>query len=159
MTRLTHTDETGQARMVDVSAKNPSARVAIAVGAIRMSPATLDAISTNSIGKGDVLSVARIAGVMAAKKTSDLIPLCHPIALTDVQVDFTLDESLPGVRVQAIAKTVERTGVEMEALHAASIALLTIYDMAKGIDRGMTITRIALQEKSGGVSGEWKRQD
>jgi cyclic pyranopterin phosphate synthase len=145
--------------MVDVSAKNPSARVAIAVGAIRMSPATLDAISTNSIGKGDVLSVARIAGVMAAKKTSDLIPLCHPIALTDVQVDFTLDESLPGVRVQAIAKTVERTGVEMEALHAASIALLTIYDMAKGIDRGMTITRIALQEKSGGVSGEWKRQD
>ena len=159
MTRLTHTDETGQARMVDVSAKNPSARVAIAVGAIRMSPATLDAISTNSIGKGDVLSVARIAGVMAAKKTSDLIPLCHPIALTDVQVDFTLDESLPGVRVHAIAKTVERTGVEMEALHAASIALLTIYDMAKGIDRGMTITRIALQEKSGGVSGEWKRQD
>ena len=159
MTRLTHTDETGQARMVDVSAKNPSARVAIAVGAIRMSPATLDAISTNSVGKGDVLSVARIAGVMAAKKTSDLIPLCHPISLTDVQVDFTLDESLPGVRVQAIAKTVERTGVEMEALHAASIALLTIYDMAKGIDRGMTITRIALQEKSGGVSGEWKRQD
>ena len=159
MTRLTHTDETGQARMIDVSAKNPSARVAIAVGAIRMSPATLDAISTNSIGKGDVLSVARIAGVMAAKKTSDLIPLCHPIALTDVQVDLTLDESLPGVRVQAIAKTVERTGVEMEALHAASIALLTIYDMAKGIDRGMTITRIALQEKSGGVSGEWKRQD
>ena len=159
MTRLTHTDETGQARMVDVSAKHPSARVAIAVGAIRMSPATLDAISTNSIGKGDVLSVARIAGVMAAKKTSDLIPLCHPIALTDVQVDFTLDESLPGVRVQAIAKTVETTGVEMEALHAASIALLTIYDMAKGIDRGMTITRIALQEKSGGVSGEWKRQD
>lgn len=159
MTRLTHTDESGQARMVDVSAKNPSARVATATGAIRMAPATLDAIRTSSVGKGDVLSVARIAGVMAAKKTSDAIPLCHPIALTDVQVDFTLDESLPGVRVQVIAKTVERTGVEMEALHAASIALLTIYDMAKAIDRGMTITRIALQEKSGGVSGEWKRQD
>jgi cyclic pyranopterin phosphate synthase len=124
-----------------------------------MLAATLEAIRTSSVGKGDVLSVARIAGVMAAKKTSDVIPLCHPIALTDVQIDFTLDESLPGVRVQAVAKTVERTGVEMEALHAASIALLTIYDMAKGIDRGMTITRIALQEKSGGASGDWKRQD
>ena len=159
MTRLTHTDESGEARMVDVSAKSPSARVAIASGAIRMSGATLEAIRTDSIGKGDVLSVARIAGVMAAKKTSDVIPLCHPIALTDVQIDFTLDESLPGIRAQAIAKTVERTGVEMEALHAVSIALLTIYDMAKAIDRGMTITRIALQEKSGGASGDWKRQD
>ena len=158
MTDLTHVDETGRARMVDVSGKNPSARVAIATGAIRMAPTTLDAIRTNSLKKGDVLAVARVAGIMAAKKTSELIPLCHPIALTDIRVEFTLDDSLPGVRVQTLARTMERTGVEMEALTAAAAALLTIYDMAKALDRGMTITSVALLEKSGGASGDWKRE-
>lgn len=158
MNDLTHVDETGRARMVDVSGKDPSARVAIATGAIRMAPTTLDAIRTNSLKKGDVLAVARVAGIMAAKKTSELIPLCHPIALTDIGVEFTLDDSLPGVRVQTLARTMERTGVEMEALTAAAAALLTIYDMAKALDRGMTITSVALLEKSGGASGDWKRE-
>jgi cyclic pyranopterin phosphate synthase len=124
-----------------------------------MSSSTLDAIRSNSLSKGDVLAIARIAGIMAAKKTSDLIPLCHTLALTDVSVEFTLDDSLPGVRAQAEAKTLERTGVEMEALTAVSVSLLTIYDMAKAIDRGMTITSVALLEKSGGRSGDWKRGD
>jgi cyclic pyranopterin phosphate synthase len=123
-----------------------------------MAATTLDAIRTNSLKKGDVLSVARVAGIMAAKKTSELIPLCHPIALTDIGVEFTLDDSLPGVRVQTLARTMERTGVEMEALTAAAAALLTIYDMAKALDRGMTITSVALLEKSGGASGDWKRE-
>ena len=158
MTDLTHVDETGRARMVDVSGKNPSERVAVATGAIRMAATTLDAIRTNSLKKGDVLSVARVAGIMAAKKTSELIPLCHPIALTDIGVELTLDDSLPGVRVQTLARTMERTGVEMEALTAAAAALLTIYDMAKALDRGMTITSVALLEKSGGASGDWKRE-
>jgi cyclic pyranopterin phosphate synthase len=158
MNDLSHVDETGRARMVDVSGKNPSARVAVATGAIRMAATTLDAIRTNSLKKGDVLSVARVAGIMAAKKTSELIPLCHPIALTDIGVEFTLDDSLPGVRVQTLARTMERTGVEMEALTAAAVALLTIYDMAKALDRGMTITSVALLEKSGGASGDWKRE-
>jgi cyclic pyranopterin phosphate synthase len=157
MSDFTHTDESGRARMVDVSGKNPSERTAVATGAIRMSSITLEAIRTNSLKKGDVLSVARVAGIMAAKNTSSSIPLCHSIALTGISVEFTLDESLPGVRVQTLAKTVERTGVEMEALHAAAVALLTIYDMAKALDRGMTITSISLLEKSGGVSGEYKR--
>ncbi len=157
MTRLTHADDSGRARMVDVSSKNESVRSAVATGTIRMSPSTLDAIRNNSLTKGDVLSVARIAGIMAAKKTSETIPLCHPISLTDIQVEFALDDSLPGVLVQTVARTVERTGVEMEALNAVAVALLTIYDMAKAIDRGMSITSIALIEKSGGVSGTWKR--
>ena len=159
MTRFTHLDESGNARMVDVSGKEPSSRVAVATGSIRMSSATVDAIRSNSLKKGDVLGVARVAGIMAAKKTSETIPLCHQIALTDVQVEFTFDDTLPGVRVQAIARTVERTGVEMEALIAASVALLTIYDMAKAVDRGMTITSIALLEKTGGASGDWKRDE
>lgn len=159
MTRFTHLDESGKARMVDVSGKEPSPRVAIATGAIRMSSATVDAIRSNSLKKGDVLGVARVAGIMAAKKTSETIPLCHQIALTDVQVEFNFDDTLPGVRVQVIARTVERTGVEMEALVAASVALLTIYDMAKAVDRGMTITSIALLEKTGGASGDWKRDE
>jgi cyclic pyranopterin phosphate synthase len=145
--------------MVDVSSKSPSSRIAVATGTIRMSPATLQAIRTNALKKGDVLSVARVAAIMAAKKTSETIPLCHPIVLTDIQVEFTLDDSLPGVRVQTLAKTVERTGVEMEALTAASVALLTIYDMAKALDRGMSITSIALLEKSGGASGDWKKEE
>ena len=159
MTRLTHTDETGRARMVDVSSKKESSRAAVATGAIRMAPATLEAIRNNSLDKGDVLAVARVAGIMAAKKTSETIPLCHPIVLTDIQVEFTFDDSLPGIRVETLARTVERTGVEMEALNAASVALLTIYDMAKAIDRGMKIISIALEEKSGGASGNWKRED
>lgn len=157
MSELTHSDESGRARMVDVSAKPPSERMARATGAIRMSAVTLEAIRANGLKKGDVLAVARIAGIMAAKKTSGLIPLCHPISITDVGVEFVLDDSLPGVRVETHAKTLERTGVEMEALTAAAVALLTIYDMAKALDRGMTITGIALLEKSGGVSVEWKR--
>ena len=159
MTDLTHTDDTGRARMVDVSAKSESARIAIAVGSIRMSAATLAAIRANQLSKGDVLSVARIAGIMAAKKTSDLIPLCHPIVLTDTGVEFSLDDALPGVHVTAHAATFGKTGVEMEALTAAAAALLTIYDMAKAIDRGMVISGIALREKSGGQSGDWRRRE
>lgn len=159
MTRFTHIDETGKARMVDVSGKEHSSRVAIATGSIRMSAVTVDAIRSNSLKKGDVLGVARIAAIMAAKRTSETIPLCHQVALTDVQVEFTFDDALPGVRVQTLARTVERTGVEMEALVAASAALLTIYDMAKALDRGMMITSIALLEKSGGASGDWKRDE
>ena len=159
MTPFTHLDESGNARMVDVSGKEPSSRVAVATGSITMSSATLDAIRRNSLQKGDVLGVARVAGIMAAKRTSETIPLCHQVALTDLQVELTLDDALPGVRVQTIARTVERTGVEMEALVAASAALLTIYDMAKAVDRGMTITSIALLEKTGGASGDWKRNE
>jgi cyclic pyranopterin phosphate synthase len=157
VSEFTHTDETGRARMVDVSGKSLSERVAIATGAIRMTATTLESIRANSLKKGDVLSVARIAGIMAAKKTSDLIPLCHPISITDVRVEFVFDDELPGVRVESHARTLDRTGVEMEALVAASVALLTIYDMAKSVDRGMTIVSIALLEKRGGASGDWKR--
>ena len=159
MTDLTHTDESGRARMVDVSSKDPSARVAVATGAIRMSAITLDAIRNNSLKKGDVLAVARVAGIMAAKNTASAIPLCHSVSLTDIGVEFTLDDSLPGIRVETHARTKGPTGVEMEALNAAAIALLTIYDMAKALDRGMTITSIALIEKSGGASGAWKRAE
>jgi cyclic pyranopterin phosphate synthase len=157
MSGLTHADESGSAKMVDVSAKKPSERFARAAGAIRMSASTLDAIRNNAMKKGDVLAVARVAGIMAAKKTSDTIPLCHPVALTDLGVEFTLADDLPGIRVQSHARTMERTGVEMEALVAATVALLTIYDMAKAIDRGMTITEVALLEKTGGASGDWHR--
>jgi len=159
MTDLTHTDESGRARMVDVSSKDPSTRVAVATGAIRMSAITLDAIRNNSLKKGDVLAVARVAGIMAAKNTASAIPLCHSVSLTDIGVEFTLDDSLPGIRVETHARTKGPTGVEMEALNAAAIALLTIYDMAKALDRGMTITSIALIEKSGGASGAWKRAE
>ncbi len=143
--------------MVDVSAKADSERMARATGAIAMAPSTLDAIIANGLAKGDVLGVARLAGIMAAKRTADLIPLCHPIALTDVAITLTPDRNLPGVRVESVARTVGKTGVEMEALVAASVALLTIYDMAKAIDRGMTIGEIALAEKTGGASGTYAR--
>lgn len=156
MKDLTHTDDSGHARMVDVSGKNPSERYARAAGAIRMSSSTLNVIRSNGLKKGDVLAVARVAGIMAAKRTSEMIPLCHPIALTDVGVEFIFDDSLPGIRVQSHARTMERTGVEMEALTAAVAALLTIYDMAKALDRGMTITEVALLEKTGGTSGDWQ---
>ena len=154
---MSHVAADGSARMVDVSAKEDTARMARATGSIAMERSTLDAIVANALSKGDVLSVARLAGIMAAKRTSDLIPLCHPIALTDVAVTLTPDLALPGVRVEVVARTVGKTGVEMEALTAASVALLTIYDMAKAIDRGMTIGEIVLAEKTGGVTGRFAR--
>jgi cyclic pyranopterin phosphate synthase len=154
---LSHVAPDGSARMVDVSAKADTARMARATGAIAMERATLEAIASNSLKKGDVLSVARLAGIMAAKRTADLIPLCHPIALTDVDVALWADDALPGIRVEVVARTVGKTGVEMEALTAASVALLTIYDMAKAIDRGMIIGDISLAEKTGGVSGPFAR--
>jgi cyclic pyranopterin phosphate synthase len=143
--------------MVDVSGKADTQRMARATGSITMVPATLDAIVANTVAKGDVLGVARLAGIMAAKRTSDLIPLCHPLALTDVAVNLTADASLPGVRVEAVAKTTGKTGVEMEALTAVSVALLTVYDMAKAMDRSMTIGDISLAQKTGGAGGEYAR--
>ena len=155
--KLTHIDSDGEARMVDVSGKVDSARMARATGSIIMAPATLAAIVANSTPKGDVLLVARLAGIMAAKRTSDLIPLCHPIPLSDVAVTLTADAGLPGVRAEAVARTVGKTGVEMEALMAVSIALLTVYDMAKAIDRSMVLGDISLAEKTGGQSGTFAR--
>lgn len=143
--------------MVDVSAKGETTRIARASGIIRMRHETLEAIRANQLKKGDVLAVARVAGIMAAKRTSELIPLCHPIPLHDVQIDFFSDFNLPGIRAESVAKTVGRTGVEMEALTAVAVALLTIYDMAKAMDRGMEVSDISLEEKSGGVSGDWSR--
>lgn len=157
--KLSHVDDSGEAKMVDVSGKAETARTARATGAIRMRPETLDAILTAQIKKGDVLGVARIAGVMAAKKTADLIPLCHPLTLTHIAVELSPDASLPGIRAEATVSTKGRTGVEMEALTAVSVALLTVYDMAKALDRGMTISDISLAEKSGGLSGKYSRLD
>ena len=157
MKDLTHTDAEGHARMVDVGAKPETARTASAEGTIAMSSDALAAIESNALAKGDALATARIAGILAAKRTAELIPLCHPIALTDVGIDFEFDKSVPGVRVRAWASTRGRTGVEMDALTAASVALLTIYDMAKSIDRGMKISDVQLTAKSGGRSGDWKR--
>jgi cyclic pyranopterin phosphate synthase len=145
--------------MVDVGAKEDTHRTARAAGAIRMSEEALSAIETNAIAKGDVLATARIAGIMAAKRTAELIPLCHPLALTDTGVDVTLDQALPGVRVNAWASARGPTGVEMEALTAVTVALLTIYDMAKALDREMEISAIRLLEKSGGRSGLWRRAE
>lgn len=154
---LSHIDAEGRARMVDVSAKPVSARWARATGSIRMRPATLAAIRSNSVAKGDVLGVARIAGIMAAKRTSELIPLCHSIPLTDVVVDITFDDGLPGLHVEATARTAAQTGVEMEALVAVSVTLVTVYDMAKAVDKSMVIGEISLAEKVGGRSGHWVR--
>jgi cyclic pyranopterin phosphate synthase len=156
--KLTHIDESGRARMVDVGAKDDTERVAIAKGEIVMKPETLALIRAGSIKKGDVLTVAQVAGIMAAKRTSELIPLCHPISLTRVDVDLMLDESLPGVRLTATAKTVGKTGVEMEALTAVSVAALTVYDMAKAAEKTMKIQNIRLVEKHGGKSGDIKNE-
>jgi cyclic pyranopterin phosphate synthase len=145
--------------MVDVSSKEETHRVAKAGGTIRMKAATLDAIRGNQIAKGDVLGVARLAGVMAAKRTAELIPLCHPLPLHDVDVQLTLDPNLPGVRVEATSTTVARTGVEMEAMTAVSVALLTVYDMAKAIDKEMIIGDIVLLAKTGGKSQPYSRLD
>jgi len=157
--KLTHVADSGEARMVDVSSKPESKRVARAGGLIRMRPATLAAIVNAQVKKGDVLGVARVAGVMAAKRTADLIPLCHPLMLDDVQVDLAPDESIPGIRAEATVRTTGRTGVEMEALTAVSVALLTVYDMAKALDREMQISDISLLAKSGGAGGDYARVD
>ncbi len=150
---LTHLDEHGHARMVDVGGKPETARIAIATGRIRMSAAALNAIRDGAVTKGDVLATARIAGIMAAKKTAELIPLCHPLGLDAVSIDFAWEDS--AVRATATASLTARTGVEMEAMTATSIALLTIYDMAKAIDKAMVIEEVRLLEKRGGKSGDW----
>jgi cyclic pyranopterin monophosphate synthase len=157
--KLSHVAPDGTARMVDVSAKADTQRMARATGSIRMSNTAFDAIVRNAVAKGDVLGVARVAGIMAAKRTSGLIPLCHPLPLHDVEVRLTPDPALPGVRAEVVARTVGKTGVEMEALTGASIALLTIYDMAKALDRGMVISDISLAAKVGGEGGEYARLD
>ncbi len=149
---LTHLGPDGSARMVDVSGKATTVRTARARGSIRMKTDTLAAIRSQSLAKGDVLSVAKLAGIMAAKRTADLIPLCHPLLLDDIQVDLTLNDSLPGVAVETLVRTVGRTGVEMEAIVAATVALVTVYDMAKSLDRSMTIGDISLIQKTGGRS-------
>ena len=155
---LTHLDDAGRAHIVDVSEKAVTAREATARSCVRMQAATLNAILEGDIPKGDVLAVARIAGIQAAKKCSELIPLCHPLPLSSVKIDLVPDEDLPGVRIEATCKVTGQTGVEMEALTAASIAALTLYDMCKAIDRGMTIENTQLAHKSGGVSGGWQRE-
>jgi len=158
MKDLSHIDAEGRARMVDVGAKSESARTARAEGSIKMSAETLAAVERNALSKGDVMAAARIAGIMAAKRTAELIPLCHPLPLTDAGVDIDVDHALPGLRVTAWASTHGRTGVEMEALTAVTVALLTVYDMAKALDRGMEISGVRLLEKRGGKSGDWKRE-
>ena len=157
MSGLTHISASGEASMVDVSEKDVTARVAVAEGCVVMQPQTLDLITSGNAKKGDVLATARIAGIMAAKRTHELIPLCHPLMLSKVTVDLTPDASLPGIRVSATAKVAGQTGVEMEALTAVSVACLTIYDMAKAVDRFMRIEGVGMVEKSGGKSGDWKR--
>lgn len=157
MSDLTHFDESGQAHMVDVGGKDITHRVAVAEGRIRMQAATLELIASGTLKKGDVLGIARVAGIMAAKRTPDLIPLCHPMPLTRVTVELTLEPATPGVHCEVTAETVARTGVEIEALTAAQICLLTIYDMCKAVDRAMVISDVGLLKKSGGQSGAWER--
>lgn len=152
--KLTHLDEHGRVHMVDVGAKSDTERIAIAKGEVHMKPETLDLIRAGGIKKGDVLTVAQIAGISASKRTSELIPLCHPLPLTKVDVDLALDEALPGVTITATAKTIGKTGVEMEALTAVSVAALTVYDMAKAAEKTMRIQNIRLAEKHGGRSGD-----
>lgn len=154
--KLTHLDESGAAHMVDVSAKTDTVREAVAEGRIEMSAEALQAIVDGSAKKGDVLATARIAGIMAAKKTSELIPLCHPLAISKVAVDFSFEAD--GLRATATVRITGQTGVEMEALTAVSVALLTVYDMAKAVDKGMTISGIRLLSKTGGKSGTWHRE-
>jgi len=156
MSELTHLDESGHARMVDVGHKPDTERIAIARAEVRISPTTLELVREGKAAKGDVLAVARVAGIMAAKKTPELIPLCHPIMLTSVKVDFAFQEW--GIEIEARTKTTGPTGVEMEALTAASVAALTIYDMLKAVERGAEITNIRLIHKEGGKSGVWERE-
>ena len=156
MSKLSHLDDKGQARMVDVSEKDVTSRSAVAEGFVTMKPETLALIESGEAKKGDVLATARIAGIMAAKKTHDLIPLCHPLAITKASVEFMPSQSPVGIYVKAEVKVAGQTGVEMEALTAVSVACLTIYDMLKAVDKGMTITSVRLLEKSGGRSGTFK---
>jgi cyclic pyranopterin phosphate synthase len=159
MSKLTHIDASGTASMVDVSEKDETQRIAVAEGRIVMKAETLALIRDGDAKKGDVLGVARVAGIMAAKRTHELIPLCHPLLLSKIALELVTDASLPGVRVTATVKLAGRTGVEMEALTAASVACLTVYDMVKAVDRGMRIEGIRVLEKSGGKSGDWRAED
>jgi cyclic pyranopterin phosphate synthase len=154
---LTHLDQRGEARMVDIGDKEPSDRVAVAEGLVRMTPELVSRIFEDELPKGDAAAIARVAGIMGAKRTPDLIPLCHPIPLTGVEV--SLEPVADAVRIVATVSTTSRTGVEMEAMTAVSVAALTIYDMVKGVERGVTIERVRLLEKKGGKSGRWVRQD
>jgi cyclic pyranopterin phosphate synthase len=158
MPELTHFDDHGASRMVDTSAKPETLRVARASGLVRMAPATLTLIRDKALAKGDVLEVARLAGIMAAKRTGDLIPLCHPLPITSATVDFAF-VGTDALRIEATVRILGRTGVEMEALTAVSVAALTVYDMCKAVDRVMTIERVRLEEKSGGRSGNFRRED
>jgi len=155
--KLSHVDAAGRARMVDVGGKPVTARTAVAEGAIRMSAEAFRLVAEQAVAKGDVLGVSEVAGTLAAKRTADLIPLCHPLALDHVDVTASLDEALPGVRLRAAVSSVGRTGVEMEALTAVTVALLTVYDMVKAADRAMTIADVQLVEKTGGTRGDWRR--
>ncbi|MDQ1833149.1 cyclic pyranopterin monophosphate synthase MoaC [Massilia scottii] len=153
--QLTHFDATGQAHMVDVANKSDTHRIAVAAGTIRMKPETMALVVSGSAKKGDVLGIARIAAIMGAKKTSELVPLCHPLAITRVAVDFEVDQAASSVHCRAQVETVGKTGVEMEALTAVQVGLLTIYDMCKAVDRGMVMTNVRVLEKQGGKSGDW----
>jgi cyclic pyranopterin phosphate synthase len=158
MAEWTHLDPEGRSRMVDVSPKKPTHRVAVATGAVRMKPQTLEAIQQQHVKKGDVLAAAQLAGIQGAKQTAHLVPLCHPLHLTSIQVRLEPDASLPGLRILARVEAVDRTGVEMEALTAVSVAALTVYDMCKALDREMVLGEIRLEEKSGGKSGTYRRR-
>jgi cyclic pyranopterin phosphate synthase len=157
--KLTHLDDRGRPHMVDVGDKPESERTAVAEGAVRMSPEAFDLVATQAVAKGDVLVVAEVAGTMAAKRTGELIPLCHPLGLDLVRVEARLEPELPGVRVTATAKATGRTGVEMEALTAIAVACLTVYDMVKAVDRGMVIEEVRLLSKTGGTRGDWRRSE
>jgi cyclic pyranopterin phosphate synthase len=157
--KLTHLDERGRARMVDVGAKPESERVAEAEGVVRMTREAFELVAAQAVAKGDVLAVAEVAGTMGAKQTGNLIPLCHPVPLDLVQVEARLEPELPGVRITALAKATGRTGVEMEALTAVAVACLTVYDMVKAVDRGMTIEEVRLVSKTGGTRGDWRRSE
>ena len=157
--KLTHLDERGRARMVDVGGKPESERTATAEGAVRMSREAFDLVAGQAVAKGDVLAIAEVAGIMGAKRTGDLIPLCHPLGLDVAKVEARLEPELPGVRVTAVAKVTGRTGVEMEALTAVAVACLTVYDMVKAVDRGMIIEDVRLVSKTGGTRGDWRRSE
>jgi cyclic pyranopterin monophosphate synthase len=157
MSELTHFDEQGRARMVDVGSKDDTKRRAVARGEVRMQPETLALIKAGEAGKGDVIGVAEIAGIMASKRTSELIPLCHPLPLTSVKLVLSPNSDESKVEIEATVETTGKTGVEMEALTAVSVAALTVYDMVKAVDRGMVIGEVRLEEKTGGKSGDWKR--
>lgn len=159
MGKLTHIDENGRPRMVDVGEKDDTKRIAVAKGSIYMKPETLQRIKSGGVEKGDVLSVAQTAGIMAAKNTASAIPMCHNIFITGIEMDFTLDETNSAIHIEACASTIGKTGIEMESLHAVSVAALTIYDMCKAVDRGMKITDIRLVKKSGGKSGDYIKED